>query len=63
MADVEITAGSISKEYVAYLLTNDILAHENPPKRDRKLVLDLYAECLQTIHGPGGRLQRAAGNR
>jgi hypothetical protein len=58
MADNDtVHIGENSPEYVAYRLMQLIADTENNIKRDRKWILDTYAECLLTVHAPGNRLQ------
>jgi hypothetical protein len=58
-------------EYVAFLLMEKVneaegtvgtSGREVAPKRGRKEILDLYAECLQAVRNAPGRVAAAQGN-
>ncbi len=62
MADAPVVhIGENSPEQVAFKLLGIIAMNEKKPLTstagaDRKWLLDTYAECLQTVKNPGGRL-------
>jgi hypothetical protein len=61
MADQTVVRiGENTPEFVAYKLMNDLIAisTDPAPKRDQKWVLDLYAECLETVRNPHKRQGR-----
>jgi hypothetical protein len=51
-----VKLGGESAEQVAYKLMMDVSQLENGFK-DRKSLLDTYAECLRAVHHPAGRIK------
>jgi hypothetical protein len=47
-----VQSGEHSREYVAFLLLQMIDEAEDHPKRNRKQILDLYAECMMAVRSP-----------
>ena len=59
MADAPVVhIGENSPEEVAYKLFRTVISAEDPPKKDKKYILDTYAECLQTVRLPHTRSAR-----
>jgi len=57
MADAPVVhIGENSPEEVAFKLMRLIQSREGNPAKDKKGILDLYAECLNTVQGPRQRL-------
>jgi hypothetical protein len=53
MAEAPVVhSGENSREYVAFLLLQLINEAEDNPKRNRKQILDLYAECVMAVRSP-----------
>ena len=50
-----VQSDETSREYVAYLLVKMIDDAEDHPKRNRKQILDLYAECAIAVRNPAQR--------
>jgi hypothetical protein len=60
MAEASVEhSGEPSPEHIAYLLMKMIDAAEDHPKRNRKQILDLYAECVMAIRNPNQRRAQA----
>jgi hypothetical protein len=62
MAEV-VQTGESSREYVAYLLLKMINEAEDNPRRTRRQILDLYAECIMAIRNPAQRGKAALERR
>jgi hypothetical protein len=60
--DPVIHIGENSPEEVAFKLFMLIQSHEGNKARNRKELLDLYAECLRTVRNPGGCGHPSAGS-
>ena len=55
MADTVVHIGENSPEYVAFMLMDKVNAAEKHPQQTRERILDLYAECLETVKNPHPR--------
>lgn len=55
MADSIIRIGENSPEFIGYKLMHDVAAIEDGVRRDRKWLLDTYAECLSAVRDPHKR--------
>lgn len=56
--EVKIDLGEGTAESVALKLYWEVIGNEAQPRRDRKYILDTYAECLKAVKNPAARLSR-----
>jgi hypothetical protein len=58
MADAPVVhIGENSREEVAYKLMSLIRHNDGSPPKDKKGILDLYAECLNAVQFPQARVR------